>query len=112
MSLAEELEVKGAFSETAFKIPHHSIILAVNIRVIKPLQGARAFSVGTDEDKGRYGSGLSSGKDTTNVGLTTHPLTNWYDKSVRITADNGSFTGGTISVNAQLLKPHGAWDWE
>jgi hypothetical protein len=112
INLQEELEPKGAFTDTKIKIPHHSIVLAVNIRVIKPLQGATAFSVGTDEEKGRYGSGLSASQDTTNVGLTNHPMTYWYDKSIRITADNGSFTGGLISVTVQLLKPRGPWNWE
>jgi hypothetical protein len=110
--LQEELEVKGPHTETKIKIPHHSVVIAVNIRVIKAIQGASSFSVGTDDEKGRYGSGLSSGQDTTNVDLTNHPTTYWYDKPIRITADNGSFTGGLIKVTLQLLKPHGPWDWD
>jgi hypothetical protein len=47
INLQAELEPKGAYIDTKIKIPHHSIVLAVNIRVIKPLQGATTFSVGT-----------------------------------------------------------------
>jgi hypothetical protein len=111
--LQEELEVKGgAYAETKIKIPHHSVLIAVNIRVIKAIQGASSFSVGTDEDKSRYGSGLSSSQDTTNVGLTNHPMTYWYDKPIRITADNGSFSGGLVKITLQILKPHGPWNWD
>lgn len=59
INLQEELEVKGAFADTKIKIPHHSVVIAVNIRVIKAIQGASSFSVGTDDEKGRYGSGLT-----------------------------------------------------
>lgn len=110
--IQEELEVKGAYTETKIKIPHHSILIAVNIRVMKAIQGAGTFSVGTDDEKGRYGNGLGSSQDTTNVGLTNHPITYWYDKSIRITADNGSFTGGLVKITLQLLKPHGPWNWD
>ncbi|MCC8467356.1 MAG: hypothetical protein LN589_01200 [Rickettsia endosymbiont of Eriopis connexa] len=55
---------------------------------------------------------LSITKDTTNIGLTNHPLTYWSDTAIRITADNNRFSAGAVHISLQLLKPHGAWNWE
>jgi len=110
--LEEELQLNGTYTDTSIQIPHHSIVISVNVRVLEQISGANSFSVGTDEDATRYGSNLSSNNDTTNVGLTNQPLTYWDDTPIRITANNGSFTGGCVHVTIQYLKPHGPWHWD
>jgi hypothetical protein len=106
------LEPIGEFTESTIQIPHHSIVIAVNVRIIEEITGAASFSSGTSDDPKRYGSNITSTKDTTNIGLTNHPLTYWSDTSIRITADNSRFTSGTVHITLQILKPHGAWNWE
>ena len=110
--LQEELPLKGAYNDTKIQIPHHSIVLAVHARVMRTIYGVNSFSIGTDDDPSRYGSSLGSARGTTNTGLTSHPLSYWHDKAIRITADRGSFTRGVVKVTVQLLKPHGPWHWD
>jgi len=112
LHLEEERKLLDEFTESTIKIPHHSYVIAVNIRVIEEITGAASFSIGVSDDPKRYGNNLSFAKDTTNIGLTNHPLTYWNDTSIRITADNNRFTSGMIHIALQILKPHGAWNWE
>lgn len=110
--LEEDRKLSGEFTETTIKIPHHSIVIAVNVRVIEEITGATSFNIGTSDDPKRYGNNIGTAKDTTNIGLTNHPLTYWSNTYIRITADNGKFTGGLVKMTIQLLKPHGPWNWE
>ena len=85
--------------------------LAVNTWVIEPITGVANFSIGVKGEAGRYGSNISSAKDTTNVGMTNHPTTYYYNTPIIFTPSGGNFTGGVIRVSAQYFKPKGAWPW-
>ncbi|WP_342270597.1 DUF2793 domain-containing protein [Rickettsia endosymbiont of Orchestes rusci] len=112
MHLEEDIKLSGKYTDTKIQIPHHTIVIAINIRVLEEIQGCSSFSVGVTEDTKRYGTALAITKDTTNIGLTNHPLTYWHDTPIRLTADIGKFTGGIVKITVQLLKPHGSWHWE
>jgi hypothetical protein len=112
LHLEEDRKLLGEYTETTIEIPHHTIVIAVNIRVLEEIEGCNSFSIGVAEDTKRYGSNLSCTKDTTNIGLTNSPLTYWNDTPIKLTADNNKFTGGIVKITIQLLKPHGAWNWE
>ncbi|MEY4464160.1 MAG: hypothetical protein RLZZ81_1131 [Pseudomonadota bacterium] len=112
LHLEEERKLIGEFTESIIQIPHHSYVIAVNVRVIEEITGATSFSIGTSDDPKRYGSNIASTKDTTNIGLTNHPLTYWHDTPIKITADNNRFTSGAVHITLQILKPNGAWNWE
>ncbi|WP_342269933.1 DUF2793 domain-containing protein [Rickettsia endosymbiont of Orchestes rusci] len=45
------------------------------VRVIEEITGTGSFGVGVAEDTKRYSNALAITKDTTNIGLTNHPLT-------------------------------------
>ncbi|HJD59257.1 MAG TPA: DUF2793 domain-containing protein [Rickettsia endosymbiont of Omalisus fontisbellaquei] len=68
LHLEEERKLIGEFTESTIQIPHHSIVIAVNVRVIEEITGAASFSIGTFDDPKRYGSNIASTKDTTNAG--------------------------------------------
>ncbi|WP_342269473.1 DUF2793 domain-containing protein [Rickettsia endosymbiont of Orchestes rusci] len=112
MHLEEDVKLSEEFTDTTIKIPHHTYVIAVNIRVLEEIQGCSSFSVGVAEDTKRYGNALTITKDTTNIGLTNHPLTYWHDTPIRLTADNNNFISGLVKITVQLLKPHGSWHWE
>ena len=98
--------------ETAMLIPNRSTVLAVNTRVIEAVTGTvTSFGVGVSGDTSRYGNGIGTGVDSTNIGLTYHPVSYYSDTPLLLTPDAGSFTGGLVRINVQYLKPRGPWTW-
>lgn len=107
----EYATLSGKFTNTIRTIPDHSTVIAVTTWVTEAITGAKSFSIGVKDDAGRYGSGINSSKDTTNVGMTYHPITYYYNTPITFTAENGDFNGGIIKVSVQYLKPKGSWPW-
>jgi len=105
----EDIAMSGKVITSKNIIPHHSMVIAVNIWVIEAITGVPSFAVGVKEDPSRYGDKLSVAKDTTNIGMTYHPVTYYYDSPVTIMPNQMEFTGGVIRVSVQYLKPKGAW---
>ncbi len=97
---------------TSLDIPERSIVLAVNTRVINAVTGSvTTFGVGVSGDTSRYGNGIGKATDSTNIGLTYHPVSYYSDTPLLLTPDAGAFTGGLVRLNVQYLKPHGPWNW-
>lgn len=97
---------------TATNIPDRSSVIAVNTRVIEEVTGTvTTFGVGVSGDTSRYGNGIGKAVDSTNIGMSYHPVTYYSDAPVLLTPDAGSFTGGLVRINVQYLKPHGPWNW-
>jgi len=92
--LEEDVRLQGAHVDTDIRLGHHTIVIAVTVRVMEQITGADGFNISVEDDQACYGSNLASARDTTNVGLTNHPLTYWHSASLRITAVNDNFTGG------------------
>jgi len=98
--------------ETALLIPNRSTVLAVNTRVIEEVTGTvTSFGVGVSGDTSRYGNGIGTGADSTNIGLTYHPVSYYSDTPLLLTPDAGSFTGGLVRINVQYLAFRGPWHW-
>lgn len=98
--------------ETAMLIPNRSTVLAVNTRVIEAVIGTvTSFGVGVSGDTSRYGNGIGTGVDSTNIGLTYHPVSYYSDTPLLLTPDSGSFTGGLVRINVQYLAFRGPWHW-
>src|SRR5690606_1376206 len=80
--------------ETTLLIPNRSSVLAVNMRVIQEVTGTvTSFGVGVSGDTSRYGNGVGTGVDSTDVGRTYHPVSYYSDTPMLLTPDAGSFTG-------------------
>lgn len=107
----EDLNLLGKVVTSKNIIPHHSMVIAVNVWVIDAITGAPSFAVGVKEDPSRYGDKLSIAKDTTNIGMTYHPVTYYYDTPITIMPNQMEFTGGVVRVSVQYLKPKGSWKW-
>ena len=101
----EDVKLSGNLVNTQNTLPDHSMVIAVNIRVIEAITGAPSFAVGVKEDPSRYGDKISTAKDTTNIGMTYHPITYYYDTPVTIIPNQMEFTAGVVKVTAQYLKP-------
>ncbi|MBN8531562.1 MAG: DUF2793 domain-containing protein [Alphaproteobacteria bacterium] len=98
--------------ETAMLIPNRSTVLAVNTRVMEAVTGTvTSFGVGVSGDTSRYGNGIGTGADSTNIGLTYHPVSYYSDTPLLLTPDAGSFTGGLVRINVQYLAFRGPWHW-
>jgi len=98
--------------ETAMLIPNRSTVLAVNTRVIEEVTGTvTSFGVGVSGDNSRYGNGIGTGADSTNIGLTYHPVSYYSDTPLLLTPDAGSFSGGLVRINVQYLAFRGPWHW-
>jgi len=107
----EDLELSGKVVSSKNIIPHHSLVIAVNIWVTEAITGVPSFAVGIKDDPSRYGDKLSPSKNTTNVGMTYHPITYYYDTPVTIIPNQMEFKTGIVRVSAQYLKPKGSWSW-
>lgn len=107
----EDLEITGKVVTSKNVIPHHSSVIAVNIWVLEGITGVPSFAIGVEEDPSRYGDKLSPAKDTTNIGMTYHPVTYYHDTHVTITPNKNEFKSGKIRVSVQYLKPQGSWPW-
>ncbi len=102
----------SATTNTATNIPDRSSVLAVNTRVITAVTGTvTTFGVGVSGDTSRYGNGIGKGQDSTNTGMSYHPVTYYSDTPVLLTPDSGSFSTGVVRINVQYIKPHGPWNW-
>lgn len=99
-------------TETAIDIPDRVSVLAVNTRVITAITGTvTTFGVGVSGDTSRYGNGIGKGADSTNIGMSYHPVTYYSDTPVLLTPDSGAFSTGVVRINVQYIKPHGPWNW-
>jgi hypothetical protein len=49
--------------------------------------------------------------DSTNIGLTYHPVSYYSDTPLLLTPDAGSFTDGRVRINVQYLAFRGPWHW-
>lgn len=107
----EDIDLSGG-TTSATNIPNRATVLAVNTRVITALTGTvGSFGVGVSGDTSRYGNGIGTAQDSTNVGLTYHPVSYYSDTPIEITPDSGSITGGVVRINVQYITFRGPWNW-
>ena len=107
----DDITVSGSDIDTSEVIPDRSSVVAVNMRVLTAVTGASSIDIGVSGDTGRYGTGIGIAQDSTNIGMTYHPVTYYADTPIKLTAQGGAFAGGVVRVTAQYLKPQGPWNW-
>ena len=95
----------GASSVSSKQIPNRAIVLAISVYVVTAITGATSFNAdattnasgGTGTTAGQFGSGLGIAAGSNNSGVIGP--TAWYAAStIKLTAQGGSFTGGTVRV--------------
>jgi hypothetical protein len=104
--LEELVTLSGATTDTTITFPNQCLIFGVSLRVVTLITGSGVTSF----DIGRVGGaanefgndvGLTAG--TTNQGLLGNPSGNYASTAVRITANGGTFSGGTVRVQINYL---------
>jgi Major tropism determinant N-terminal domain len=100
----------GASSVSTAVIPNRAVVLAVSVYVVTAITGATSFNVdattgasgGAGTTAGQFGSSLGIAASSNNSGVIGP--TAWYATStIKLTAQGGSFTGGTVRVAIQYV---------
>ncbi len=107
----EDVQLLGKTVATSQVLPDRSSVMAVNIRVLEAVTGVPSFAIGVKDDPSRYGDKIGIAKDTTNIGMSYHPVTYYSNTPVMLTPNEMEFTGGVVRVTAQYFKPRGPWTW-
>ena len=94
----------GATSETPALIPDKAIVLGVTARVVSEIAGAAAWSFGVIGSPDRYGSGVGVSLNASVTGVTASPLAYYGGSSLLLTAEGGSFTGGTVRIAVHYFE--------
>jgi len=98
-----------AVSASGF-IPNRSQVFAIHARVIAPITGTNSFSIGVIGEPNKYGSGIGTALNSTNIGVAT-PQAFFGDSDIVLTATGGSFTGGEVNIVMHYMEYRGSWDW-
>ncbi len=95
----------GTFEQTGFVIPSHTSVWGVTGRVLQPITGDLSdWSLGVDGSATRYGDGLGLGAGSWLRGLTGQPVTYYSASRLDLTANGGSFTGGSVRLAIHLMR--------
>jgi hypothetical protein len=111
IAVAEDLiTCSGASSVSTATIPNRAIVCAVSTYVVTAITGATSYNVdattssggGTGTTSGQFGGSLGIAAGSNNSGVIGP--TAWYASStVKLTAQGGSFTGGTVRIAIQYI---------
>lgn len=88
----------GITSATAAVIPDKAIVLGVTGRVISEITGVTGWSLGVPGAVDRYGSGYGTAVNSFAVGVTGQPQAYYGETSLELTAEGGSFAGGSVRL--------------
>lgn len=95
----------GANNTTGVIIPAYSVVFGVTGRVIQTLTGSLdTWQLGVADSTARYGSGLKTAAGDWAFGLTGQPITYYAETPLVLSADGGTFGGGTVRLAVHLLR--------
>nr|WP_321510247.1 DUF2793 domain-containing protein [uncultured Celeribacter sp.] len=96
----------GASSHVSYAMPGQTVVFGVTGRVLSDITGSgvTGFSVGVSGSENRYGSGLSLAAGSWLRGLSGAPVTYYAPEDLILTAEGGSFTGGTVRLAIHGLQ--------
>lgn len=94
----------GATSVTAAVVPDKAIVLGVTGRVVEAIGGATGWSLGVAGSPDRYGSGIGVAVNSYAHGVSGSPLAYYGDTPLLLTAEGGSFAGGTVRLAVHYLE--------
>ena len=95
----------GATSVATGAIPANSLVLGVTGRVLEAIEGPGVYTwrLGVAGSENRYGSGLGSAAGSFVHGLTSSPLAYYSDTDLVFSAEQGSFSGGTVRLSLHVV---------
>lgn len=109
-TVAEVIEVDltldpGPATDTAPLIPAGSVVQAVTGRVLGDITGtAASWRLGVAGSDDRYGTGYGLSAGSWALGLTGQPQAYYADTALRVTAESGGFSGGTVRLCVHLSR--------
>ena len=90
---------------TGYVIPANTSVLAVTGRVLSSVTGDLTdWSLGIEGAETRYGSGLGLGQGAWLRGITGHPVTYYNATQLKLTANGGDFSGGTVRLAIHVIQ--------
>jgi hypothetical protein len=104
MAVAEELldGLAGASVASTIVIPARAILLGVSTRTVTAITGAASYDCGTAGESNKFGGSLGIDAGSTNLGVIG-PTAFYSDTPVRLTANGGDFTGGSVRIGIHYL---------
>ncbi len=95
--------LSGPSAVTTQSIPDRAILLGVSVRVAEAIIGATSFDCGLSGETSAFGGSLGTAQGSTNIGVIG-PRPFYADTPVRLTANGGDFTGGSVMIALHLLR--------
>ena len=105
-SIEIDHDVQGGTSSTtqAF-LPAGGVVFAITGVVVADITGgASGFQLGVAGSENRYGSGIGVAAGSWLRGVTASPLAYYSDTGLILTAEGGSFSGGTVRLVAHVAE--------
>lgn len=99
MMVKEELLAtsSGTTIDSTIVIPNRAIVLGVSCRTVTTVTGATSFDCGISGEQSKFGGSLGVAAGSTNMGVIG-PTAFYSDTPVRLTANGGSFSGGSVRI--------------
>ncbi|MDJ1007522.1 MAG: DUF2793 domain-containing protein [Paracoccaceae bacterium] len=95
----------GASSTTTAVLPSGSLVLAITGIVTADITGgATGFQLGVAGAPDRYGTGIGVATGSWLRGVTSAPVAYYADTPLVLTAEGGSFSGGSVRLVAHLAE--------
>ena len=94
----------GASVVTVITIPARSIVFCVSVRTSEAITGASSFDCGIAGETSKFGGSLGVSEGASNLGVIG-PTAFYGDTDIVLTANGGSFTGGTVSLAIHAWMP-------
>jgi len=96
--------LSGAFTETGLIIPSRAIVFCVSTRTSADITGAASYDCGLAGEPSKFGGALGIAAGSSNLGVIG-PTAFYSDTAVRLTANGGSFTGGSVRLAVHCFYP-------
>jgi uncharacterized protein DUF2793 len=95
----------GSTNVTGVSIPAQAQVVGVTGRVVSGLSGPGliGWRIGVSGSDNRYGAGLGIQLNSYLVGLSGTPVTYYASTPLLLSAEGGSFTGGTLRLALHLV---------
>lgn len=100
--LQEDVALSGSTVSTTMAIPDRAILLGVSTRTVSTVAGATSYDCGTASERTKFGGALGIAAGSSNMGVIG-PTAFYAATPVRLSANGGAFTGGTVRVALHIL---------
>lgn len=94
--------LSGASVDSSIVIPNRAIVLGVSARTVTAVLGASSFDCGISGEPSKFGGSLGVAVGSSNIGVIG-PTAFYADTAVRLTANGGNFSGGSVRIAIHYL---------